>query len=111
MENADKYLIDIQELKEIINLILDSVMQKQGQFIDTNDDNYYWVLNINQIFNMNIEIDLQSLEVGSLIDDVEFLKACKDNQIFNSAVFTHITPLLSYLLLREIRRLDHSKET
>jgi len=87
--------IDIQKLKEAINLLLDHVIDKGSDSI-TLEEQFYWKVNDNEKYRVNNEPT--ELSVGDLFDDLDFIEKfyrTKDNIV--SYTLTEVAPVLAYV--------------
>jgi hypothetical protein len=91
-------IVKISELRRIVNELLEHVEKVHGPDFRLEDD-YYWDLNSDVIYDIKNEIEKVD-EVGSLKDSWEFLFNMRDENIKEqgpSLMLTHAAPLLRYI--------------
>ncbi len=90
-------IVNIPELRRIVDGLLAHVEKVHGPEFCLEDD-YYWDLNKDEMFDMDKKIEPN--EAGSLGDDWEFLLNMKGNDIEEdgpSLMLVHAAPLLRYI--------------
>ncbi len=90
-------IVNIPELRRIVDGLLAHVEKVHGPEFRLEDD-YYWDLNKDEMFDMDKKIEPN--EAGSLGDDWEFLLNMKGNDIEEdgpSLMLVHAAPLLRYI--------------
>jgi hypothetical protein len=88
--------VDLRELQSVINRILEHIIETKGvKRIDLKKD-FYWTIPTEGLYQM--EEEPKQLDVGSLYDDLEFVRGLTN--IENDPVayqLTEVAPLLRYL--------------
>lgn len=88
--------IEIQTVREVVNAIFDFVQNELGVESLTLERNFYWSIDEEQLFNM--DAPPTSHDVGSLLDDVEFVMAAHgDRKQALPILLQHVAPLLREL--------------
>jgi hypothetical protein len=90
--------IDVKSLRTAVNAILDHLVEDLGIEkipIDNNED-FYWNCPVSEIHDMS-KAPI-GLDVGSLRDDVDFVKLIRRGQSGDiSYNLVHVAPLLRYI--------------
>ncbi|MEQ1650552.1 MAG: hypothetical protein ABL898_18390 [Hyphomicrobiaceae bacterium] len=91
-------VIDLNELKVLIGNLLDHIIESSGQNIVSISQSkiYYWEVPLEQQF-VDADAKPPSLDVGSLVDDIELLKTTKDADARTALSLIHAAPLLRFL--------------
>jgi hypothetical protein len=89
-------MINVPELRRIINDLLTHVEKVAGPNISIDDD-HYWDLPSPEMWDISKEIPKVDL-VGSLTDDLHFLRVMTDTvKVGPSLNLIHAAPLLRYI--------------
>ena len=89
-------MINVPELRKIVNELLTRVEQIAGPNVAIDTD-HYWDLPSPEMWDLSAEIPKVDL-VGSLADDLHFLRAMQDpREIGPTLNLIHVAPLLRYL--------------
>ena len=91
-------VVSIAELRRIVDGLLAHVEKVHGPEFRLEDD-YYWELNSDVMYDMKKDIEKVD-EVGSLGDDWEFLFNMRDQNIEEvgpSLMLVHVAPLLRHI--------------
>jgi hypothetical protein len=88
--------IDVNVLKNALNAILDHVIDDLGLDKVSIAEDYYWHCPASEIYDMSKKPS--GLDVGSLADDVDFVKLIKPGESGDvSYNLVHVAPLLRYI--------------
>jgi len=91
-------VLNIGELRRIINELLEHVEDVNGPNLRLEQD-YYWCIDREVIYDFTTPVSQVTL-VGSLGDSWEFLSNMRDSNIKEqgpSLMLTHVAPLLRYI--------------
>jgi len=72
-------IIEVQELKEIIEIVLQKYISNYGKSLKTDND-YYWFINPDNGYNFKEVPNDEEFLVGSLVDDYTSLKQLLDEK-------------------------------
>ena len=99
-------VIDLQGLKEIINIVLEKYLNNNGLSVETDKDNY-WYIDVDEGFNFTQSPKADEICVGSLEDDYNSLiKLLNGQREANILDLERISNLLNVILYET----EHSKE-
>jgi hypothetical protein len=90
--------VDLQNLKKIIDTILDRMVNKLkvNEVTIEKEQDLYWDVPSKGLFL--VREDQPQLDIGSLSDDWEFLQSIlKDREHAVSLMLIHVAPLLRYI--------------
>ena len=90
--------IDIRNLKEVVNILFDHLSEDLHIDSIKIDDGHdlYWSCPASELYDVSKAP--VGLEVGSLSDDIRFLKLVRRDETGNiSYNFVHVVPLLRYV--------------
>ena len=90
--------VDVTVLKDAVNAILDHLIEDLGlkKISIDQDSNHYWHCSQSELNDMSAKPS--GLDVGSLKDDVDFVKLIRRGQSGDvSYNLVHIAPLLRYI--------------
>ena len=92
--------INLKALKFAVNSVLDHLMEDVGLEnvpIDAPDDNY-WDCPAPEMYDMSATPTSDHLTVGSLGDDIQFIKSIRRGESADASVnLVHVAPLLRYI--------------
>ena len=92
--------INLKTLKFAVNSVLDHLMEDLGLEnvpIDGAKD-YYWDCPAREMYDMSITPTGDHLTVGSLRDDMEFIRSVRRGESSDASInLVHIAPLLRYI--------------
>ena len=87
--------IDVEELRTVINRLLDHVIKTRGiQRVDLGSD-LYWHIDRSEVYDPTQEPS--EVDLGSFSDDWEFLKNVREKQDIVALQLTEVAPILRRL--------------
>ena len=96
MSQSAHEMINIPELRAIVNDLLTRIEREAGPNVPI-DAAFYWELPSPEMRDMSSRISTVDL-VGSLIDDLHFLRAMENPlEVGPTSNLVHVAPLLQYL--------------
>jgi hypothetical protein len=96
MSDARVRVVPVGELKTIVNLILDHIVHDLKIETVSIEEDFYWDVDSKGLYD--VQTTASELDIGSLIDDWEFLaKVSEDHRQAVALMLIHAAPLLRYI--------------
>lgn len=88
--------ISLEDLKTIINIILEQAQDDLGSNMLKLDHDFYYQIGLNETYNFSDEEP--EVLIGQLYDDLEFLKKILDDRERGvTLMLDHLAPILRYI--------------